>query len=72
MLDKLSIAKKSVEEVLINLMIERVMLMSTNVQESSTRGLPSSSLTTRGVRPSRSSNEKRTKNKDDIEKYKLI
>jgi hypothetical protein len=39
MSDELSTAEKVLEEVLIDLMIERVMSMSTGVQASSTRGL---------------------------------
>jgi hypothetical protein len=42
MSDELSAAEKVVEEVLIDLMTERVMSMSTGVQASSTRGLPAS------------------------------
>jgi hypothetical protein len=52
MLNKLSAAEKVVEEVMIDLMTERVMSMSIGVQESSTRGLPTSPSATRGAGPS--------------------
>jgi hypothetical protein len=52
MSDELSTAEKFVEEVLIELMTERVMLMSTGVQASLTRGLPTSLSTTREAGPS--------------------
>jgi hypothetical protein len=42
MSNELSIAEKVVEEVIIDLMTERVMSMSTCVQASSTRGLQAS------------------------------
>jgi hypothetical protein len=71
MSDELSAAEKIVEEVLIDLMTERVMSMSTGVQASSMRGLPTSP-STRGAGPSRPSNEKRTKHKDDLANAKLI
>jgi hypothetical protein len=58
MSDELSAAEKVVEEVLIDLMTERVMSMYTSVQASSTRGLPASSLTDREAEPSRPSDEK--------------
>jgi hypothetical protein len=72
MLDELSTVEKVVEEVLIDLMTERVMSMSTGVQASSTRGLPTSSSNARGAGPSRSSDEKRTKHMDDLANAKLI
>jgi hypothetical protein len=53
MSDELSAAEKVVEEVLIDLMTERVMSMSTGIQASSTRGLPASPSTARGAGPSR-------------------
>jgi len=72
MSDELSIAEKIVEEVLIDLMTERVMPMSTGVQESSTRGLSASLSTDRGARPSRPSDKKRTNHRDDLVNAKLI
>jgi hypothetical protein len=52
MSDELSIAERVIEEVLIDLMTERVMSMSIGIQASSMRGLPSSPSTSRGVGPS--------------------
>jgi hypothetical protein len=72
MSDELSTAEKVVEEVLIDLMTERVMSMSTGVQASSTRGLQASPSTAHGAGPSRPSAEKRTKHKDDLANEKLI
>jgi hypothetical protein len=72
MSDEFNIAERVVEEVLIDLMTERVMSMSTCVQASSRRGLQASPLTTCGSGPSRPSVEKRTKNKDDLENAKLV
>jgi hypothetical protein len=72
MSDELSAVEKVVEEVLIDLMTERVMSMSTGVQASSTRGLPASPSTARGAGPSRPSDEKRTKHRDDLANAKLI
>jgi hypothetical protein len=57
MSDELSAAEKVVEEVLSDLMTERVMSMSTGVQASSTRGLSASPSTAHGARPSRPSDE---------------
>jgi hypothetical protein len=65
------VQRKVVEEVLIDLMTERVMSMSTGVQASSTRGLPASPSTARAG-PSRPSDEKRTKHRDDLANAKLI
>jgi hypothetical protein len=59
MSDKLSAAEKSVEEILIDLMAERV--MSTEFQASSMRGVQASPSTSRRSGPSRVANEKRTK-----------
>jgi hypothetical protein len=56
--EELSGVEKVVEEVLIDLMTERVMSMSTSVQASSTRGIPSSPFTAHEARPSRPSDEK--------------
>jgi hypothetical protein len=53
-------------------MNERVTLMYTGVQASSMRGLPTSPSTTRRARPSRPSDEKRTKHRDDLENAKFI
>jgi hypothetical protein len=72
MSDELSTVEKVVEEVPIDLMTERVMLMSTGVQASSTRMVQSSLSTACRSRPSRPSDEKRTKHKDDLENAKLI
>jgi hypothetical protein len=72
MLDKFSAAEKVVEEVLIDLMTERVMSMSAGIQASSTRMVQASSSTARGAGPSRPSAEKRTKHKDDLANEKLI
>jgi hypothetical protein len=71
MLDELSAAERVFEEVLIDLMTKRVMSMSTGIQESSMRGLPSSPFTAR-ARPSQPSNEKRSKHRDDLTNAKLI
>jgi hypothetical protein len=67
-----SAAEKVVEEVLIDLMTERVMSMSTGVQASSMRMVQASPSTARGAGPSRPSAEKRTKHKDDLVNEKLI
>ena len=72
MSDEFSATQKVVEEVLIDLMTERVMSMSISIQESSTRGLQASLSTARGVRSSRPSVEKITKHRDDLAKAKLI
>jgi hypothetical protein len=72
MSDELSAAERVVEEVLIDLMTERVMSMSTGVQASSPRGLQASPSTTHRTRPSRVSYEKRTKRRDDLTNAKLI
>jgi hypothetical protein len=52
MSDELSAIEKIVEEVLIDLMTERVMLISIGIQASSMRGLPTSPSTARGAGPS--------------------
>jgi hypothetical protein len=72
MSNELIVVEKIVEEVLIDLMTERVMSMSMGVQASSTRGLPASPSTDRGAEPSQPSDEKRTKHRDDLENAKLI
>jgi hypothetical protein len=65
-----SAVEKSIEEILIDLMDEKV--MSTGVQASSTRGVQASPSTARGSGPSRDATEKRTKHRDDLENVKLI
>jgi hypothetical protein len=70
MSDKLNATEKCVEEVLIDLMAEKV--MSVGIQASSTRGLQASPSTTRGSGPSRIAAEKRTKHRDDLTNTKLI
>jgi hypothetical protein len=72
MSDEFSATEKVVEEVLIDLMTERVMLMSAGVQASSTRMVQASLSTARGAGPSRPSAEKRTKHKDNLANEKLI
>jgi hypothetical protein len=75
MSDELNAVEKEVEEVLIDLMAERVMSerrMSVGVQASSTRGVQASPSTARGARPSITMTETRTKHKDDIANAKLI
>jgi hypothetical protein len=69
MFDELTAVEESVTKVLFELMIERVMPergLSTGVQESSMRVLPTSPSTARGAGPSRPLDEKRTKNRDDL------
>jgi hypothetical protein len=73
-LEELSATKKVFEEVLIDPMTGRVMLergLSTGVQASSMRGLPTSSSTAQ-IGPSRPADEKRTNHRDDIMNAKLI
>jgi hypothetical protein len=70
MSDELNATEKIVEEVLIDLMDEKI--MSTSIQASSTRGVQASPSTSRGSRPSRVITEKRTKHRDDLENAKLI
>jgi hypothetical protein len=70
MSDELSATEKIFEEVLIDLMTERV--MSASIQVSSTRGVQASSSTARGAGPSQPSAEKRTKHRDDLSNVKLI
>jgi hypothetical protein len=75
MSDELSVVEKAVEEVLIDLMAERVMLerrMFAGVQASSTGGFQASPSTACGVGPSRTTTETRTKHRDDIANTKLI
>jgi hypothetical protein len=70
MLDEINATKKCVEEVLINLLVEKV--MSIGIQASSMRGVQTSLLTARGSRPSRAATEKRTKHRDDLANVNLI
>jgi hypothetical protein len=72
MSDEFSAAEKIVEEVLIDLMTERVMSMSAGIQASSTRGVQASPSTAHGSGPSRPTVEKRTKHRDDLANAKLI
>jgi hypothetical protein len=75
MSDELNVVEKVVEEVLIDLMVERVMSerrMSVGVQESSTGGFKDSPSTSHSVAPSRTTIETRTKHRDDIANSKLI
>jgi hypothetical protein len=70
MSDEISTVEKSVEEILIDLMAEKV--MSARVQASSMRGVQASPSTARGSRQSRAAAEKRTKHCDDLVNAKLI
>jgi len=72
MLDEFNAPEKFFEEVLINLMKKRVMLMSIGAQASSTRTMKAYPSIARGAGPSRPSVEKRTKHKDDLANAKLI
>jgi hypothetical protein len=70
MLDELNVVEKIIEEVLIDLMVEKLMFAS--IQESLTRGVQASPSTARRSGPSRVVTEKRTKNRDDLANAKLI
>jgi hypothetical protein len=70
MSDELSAAEKIVEEVLIDLMVEKV--MSSSIQASSTKGVQASLSTARGSGPSQVVTEKRIKHRDDLANAKLI
>jgi hypothetical protein len=75
MSDELNAAEKIVEEVLIDLMIERVRSereMPASIQASSTREVQATSSTSRGAGSSRPLVENRTKHRDDLENVKLI
>jgi hypothetical protein len=75
MSDELNVVKKEVEEVLIDLMAERVMSnrrMFAGVQASSTIGVQASPSTSHEAGPSRTMTETRTKHRDDIANAKLI
>jgi hypothetical protein len=63
-----SALEKSVEEILVDLMAERV--MSVGIQASSTGGLQASPST--GRRSSRTTTEKRRKHRDDLANVKQI
>jgi hypothetical protein len=70
MLDEVSAAKKCVEEVIIDLMVENV--TSFEIQASSTRGVKASPSTSHIFRPSQDATKKRTKHRDDLENAKII
>jgi hypothetical protein len=70
MSNEISAVEKSVEDILIDFMGEKV--MSAGIQASSTRGVQESSSTTRGSGPSRYAIEKRAKHHDDLANAKLI
>jgi hypothetical protein len=70
MSNELNVTDKIIEEVLIDLMVEKV--MSIRVQASLTRGVQASLSTARRSRPSQPAAEKRTKHRDDLENVKLI
>ena len=70
MSDEISATEKAIEEILINLMAEKV--MSAGIQASSMRGVQASPSTSHRAGPSRPSTEKRTKHRDDLENEKLI
>jgi hypothetical protein len=70
MSDELSVMENLVEEILIDLMAERV--MPTGVQASSTRGVQASPSTACISGPSRAADEKITKHRDDLVNTKLI
>jgi hypothetical protein len=75
MSDELNVVEKVAEEVLIDLMVERVMSkrrMYVGVQASSTRRIQASPSTAHGAGPSRTMTETRTKHRDDIVNTKLI
>jgi hypothetical protein len=74
MSDALTAVEESVMEFLLELMTERGVSergVSTGIQASSMRGLSASPSTAR-VGPSRPSDEKRTKHRDDLTNTKLI
>jgi hypothetical protein len=70
MSNEISVAKKSIKEILIDLMAKKV--MSTGIQASSTRGVKASSSTACGSGPSRAMTKKQTKHRDDLLNVKLI
>jgi hypothetical protein len=66
----LNAVEKSIKDILIDFMFEKV--MSTGFQASSTRGVQASPSTASGYGPSRDATEKQTKNRDDLANVKLI
>jgi hypothetical protein len=62
--------EKCVEEILIDIMAEKV--MSIGAQASSTRGLQESPSTSHRYGPSQTATEKRNKHRDDLENENLI
>jgi hypothetical protein len=70
MSDTISTIEKSIKDILIDLMVEKVMFAG--IQSSSMRGVQASPLTARGSRPSRAATEKRTKHRDELVNEKLI
>jgi hypothetical protein len=70
MSDELSAIENPIEEVLIELMDEKV--MSIGIQASSMREVKASPSTARGSGPSQATTEKRTKHRDDLENTNLI
>jgi hypothetical protein len=66
----LSTIEKSIEEILIDLMAEKVMFAE--VHASSTRGVQASPSTKRRSGPSLTTTEKRSKHHDDLANTKLI
>jgi hypothetical protein len=70
MSDELNAIKKSLEELLIDMMAESVMF--TGVQDSLMRGVQASLSTAHGSRPSQPTIEKRTNQRDDLANTKLI
>jgi hypothetical protein len=70
MSDKFIKVDKFIEDILIDLMDEKV--MSTGVQALLTRGVEASSSTSRGSGPSRAATEKQTKHHDDLANAKII
>jgi hypothetical protein len=75
MSDELSVVENVVEEILTDLMAERVMSerrMSIGVQESLSGGVQDSPSTARSAGPSRTTTETRTRHRDDIANTKLI
>jgi hypothetical protein len=69
-LGEFSEVEKFVEEILIDLITEKV--MSIGFQASSTRGVQASSSTTHGSGSSQVATEKQTKHRDDLVNAKII
>jgi hypothetical protein len=72
MSNELIASEKIVEEVLIDLMTERVMSMSIGIQASLMRGVQTSPSNSCGSGPSRPTVEKRTKHIDNLANVNLI